>query len=629
MMSDDSNRRLLEEIRNASDIVDIVSLSVPNLRQVGGTFKALCPFHTEKTPSFTVNRQMQVFHCFGCGAGGDVFKFVMLHDKLDFIAAVRKLAERAGIAFKLDRDGGKGSGERAVLYDIHEKAARLYQEILNTRQEARVARDYIARRQIPAEAVKDFLIGYAPDRWDTVQKWAEGRYAPEQLIAAGLLVRKNDAPDKTYDRFRGRLMFAIHDEQGRVVGFSGRVLGADSEGAKYVNSPETAIFKKSRVLYALHKARTAMVEAREALVCEGQIDVIRCHLNGFSNAVAAQGTAFTQDHARVLRRYVDGVVLVFDSDSAGRKAALRTAHIFLQSELAVRVALMPEGEDPDSFLLARGADAFARIVEQARSVIDFQVDQLQEREDFKNSAGLLRATRELLETIQKSPNAILQAQFIRQAAMRMNLPETAFRTEFEKTARRAGRAQEPPPEKPAAAPAQHASLREEALVELLLRHPELAVPARRFLPLDIIADPACRRLAQIAIQAADRETDTMSAISEQDDEQRTLTSLSARLLAGPEKIGGKIGTPSDSFKALILALRRNAIEARRKAIMDERREHPDMSEADQLRLQTEYASLRYDLDKFKTWETAVPLMNLDAPAQAPPRPGDKPAAPGS
>ena len=616
-MSDDSNRQLLEEIRNASDIVDIVSLAVPHLRQVGGTFKALCPFHKEKTPSFTVNRQRQVFHCFGCGAGGDVFKFVMLHDKLDFVSAMRKLAERAGIAFKLDRDGGKGRGERAILYDINEKAARLFQDILNRDPCAKPARDYIAHRQIPAEALKDFAIGYAPDRWDTVRTWAADKYTPEQLVAAGLLVRKDDAPDKLYDRFRGRLMFAIHDEQGRVVGFSGRVLGADSEGAKYVNSPETAIFKKSRILYALHRARTAMVEAREALVCEGQIDVIRCHLNGFANAVASQGTAFTADHARMLRRYADSVVLVFDADSAGRKAALRTAGIFLQAELAVRVAVMPVGEDPDSLLLSQGRDAFAKILEQAQSVIEFQAGLLREREDFKDDAGLLRATRELLETIRQSPNAILQAQFIRQAAERMNLPETAFRHEFEKTARRDGSAQEQAPEKPAAAAQQPGPCREEALVELMLRHPELTVLARRFLPLEMIANPECRRLAQIAIQATDQEIDALTAISEQDDDHRTLTTVSARMLAGPEKIGGKVGTPEDSFKTLILALRRNAIEKRRRAILAERREHPDMPEADQRQLQTEYASLRYDLDKFATWETALPLMEFDAPGAAP------------
>lgn len=616
-MSDDSNRNLLEEIRNASDIVDIISLSVPHLRQMGGTFKALCPFHTEKTPSFTVNRQRQVFHCFGCGAGGDVFKFVMLHDKLDFPSAMRKLAERAGIAFKLDRDGGHGNNERVVLYDIHEKVARLYQEILHKDPDAGVARDYLKRRQIPDDAVKNFSIGYAPDRWDTIRNWAEGQFSIEQLVAAGLLVRKEDAPEKVYDRFRGRLMFAIHDEQGRVAGFSGRVLGSDSEGAKYVNSPETAIFKKSRILYALHRARTSLVEAREALVCEGQIDVIRCHLNGFANAVASQGTAFTEDHARMLRRYVDGVILVFDADNAGRKAALRTAGIFLQSELAVRVAVMPIGEDPDSMLLNQGIDAFSRIVAQAQSIVEFQIDLLREREDFKTDAGLLRATRELLETIRQSPNALLQAQLIRQAAARLNLPETAFQHELQKISRRIEPAQAPILEKKQPDLSQHGSIREEALVELLLRHPELTVLARRFMPPALITNPVCRRLAEIAMQAADMEADALSVISEQDDEQRTLTSMSARMLAGVDKIGGKVGTPEDSMKILILTLRSNAIELRRQAIQAERREHPEMSKADQHQLQNEYASLRYDLDKLKSWDTALPLIELDAPDTAP------------
>ena len=318
----------------------------------------------------------------------------------------------------------------------------------------------------------------------------------------------------------------------------------------------------------------------------------------------------------MLRRYVDSVVLVFDADNAGRKAALRTAGIFLQSELAVRVAVMPAGEDPDSMLLTQGPDAFSRITSQAQSVIEFQIDLLRERDDFKTDAGLLRATRELLDTIRQSPNAILQSQLIRQAATRLNLPETAFRHELQKTSRRHEPAPAPTVENAPAKPSPHGSIREEALVELLLRHPELTVLTRRFLPLDLIGDPTCRRMAQIIMQAADQETDGLSAISEQDDEQRTMTSLSAQMLTGPEKIGGKVGTPEDSIKILILTLRRNAIEARRQAIMTERREHPEMSESDQSRLQNEYSSLRYDLDKLKSWESALPLMELDAPESA-------------
>jgi DNA primase len=419
-------RKVLDDIRFRNDIVDVIG-SYFELKRAGASYKALCPFHKEKTPSFHVNPQRQIFHCFGCGAGGDVFRFVMQHESVDFTTAAKMLAQRAGVVVELEEDGEAGE-DKAVLYRIHEAVTEFYRRCLQTASPAEVARAYLARRKLDAAAAEAFRIGYAPNRWDAMEQWAEKhKHRIEDLERGGLVVR-NTKPGghRFYDRFRHRVMFPVCDEQGRVIAFSGRLLEEDAKEAKYVNSPDSPLFHKNRTLYALDKARKPIVEAREAIVCEGQIDVIRCHLAGFTTAVASQGTAFTEEHARILRRYADSVCLVYDGDQAGQDAAIRTSETFLDAGLAVRVVSLPEGEDPDSFLLKSGPEKFRKAIEASQSAVGFLLSVLSSREDTTTEVGTMRATKAVLRMLGHSPNPNLRSRMVEDAAERLRLPPSVL-----------------------------------------------------------------------------------------------------------------------------------------------------------------------------------------------------------
>jgi len=456
-MSQRVTDRVIEEIRSRIDIVDLIGARV-TLKRASGSYKACCPFHKEKTPSFHVNPARQTYHCFGCGAHGDVFKFLMTQDGLGFMDAVRLLAERAGITLDVETD--YAAEERNALYALHTELAAFYRRCLRQTAEAEPARQYLTSRKLSEETAERFNIGYAPTGGRILQRWGEKHgYKLEALVAAGVLAPPNspDRPDDYYDRFRGRLMFPICDVQGRVVAFSGRILDPKSHPAKYVNSPETLIFQKGRILYALDKARAVIVKnpRREAIVCEGQIDVIRCHAAGFEAAVAAQGTAFTPEHVELLKHYADSVLLVFDGDAAGHKATLRTGALLLGAGLPVRVVDLPPGDDPDSLIRDQGPDAFRALLETATSLTAFQVKLLRSEErDPEAVDAVSRMARTVCETLAACPEerAVLWSHLLQEAAAGLHVPLTAMEQEL-KTARLRLAAHPPPRERSAAAPA--------------------------------------------------------------------------------------------------------------------------------------------------------------------------------
>jgi DNA primase len=420
----------LEQIRAASDIVEVIGAVVP-LKRAGVNFVALCPFHKEKTPSFNVNPAKQVFKCFGCGKGGDVFTFVREYEGVSFVEAVRRLAERARIPleFAAGEAAGAARSLKEQLLDIHEQITRRWQAALANEAAGQVARDYLAKRGVSDEAVKLFRLGYAPDAWDDTLNWARSRgYDPELMEKSGLVIRREGGG--FYDRFRGRLMFPIGDDQGRVIGFSGRVLQGDEKTAKYVNSPETPIFTKGRVMFGLDKAKRPMLEAGRAIICEGQLDLIACHMAGIQNVVAPQGTAFTGEHARTLKRYVDEVVLCFDSDAAGQKAAVRALDDLLASGLAIRVASIPAPHDPDSFIKEHGAEAMKRLLEQAVGFFDFYLERLCAQNDLGSDRGRVAVVRAMAEAVRKTGNAVLMDTWAQKTAQRLGVSPEAVRAEF-------------------------------------------------------------------------------------------------------------------------------------------------------------------------------------------------------
>ncbi len=390
----------LEQIRAASDIVDVIGSYIP-LKRAGANFVALCPFHKEKSPSFNVNPHRQIFHCFGCHKGGDVFTFVKEYESIDFVEAVKRLADRAKIPLETQQGGAREQTRhlKDSLLQIHEQIAQRWQNCLAGEAAAQAGRDYLAKRGVSAEAVKLFRIGCAPDAWDDTVNWAKSKgHELELMEKAGLIIRK-EGTDRYYDRFRGRLMFPICDEQGRVIGFSGRVLTGDEKTAKYVNSPETPIFTKSKVFFGLDKSKRAILDAGCAIVCEGQLDLIACFMAGVQNIIAPQGTAFTAEHSRILKRYADEVVLCFDSDEAGQNAAVRSLDHLLESGLAVRVAVVPPPHDPDSFIKANGGEAFRALIEKAEGFFDYYLSRLCATNDAGTDKGRLTILRSMAEAV--------------------------------------------------------------------------------------------------------------------------------------------------------------------------------------------------------------------------------------
>lgn len=431
----------IEQVTSSSDIVDVIGSYLP-LKQAGAVFKALCPFHQEKTPSFNVNPARQRYHCFGCGADGDVIKFVREYENLDFVGAVRRLADRAGVALVEENASAeeRGAGQlKRRLIALHADAAAWYHRNLMRSPAGQPARDYLKGRGISAEVAAGWQLGYAPDAWDAAVLWGgEQGYSVEELLAGGLV--KTSESQRAYDGFRHRLMFPISNEQGEVVGFSGRVLGSDDQTAKYVNSPETPIFTKGRLLFGLHRAKKAMTNAGYAIVCEGQIDLITAFEAGVQNVVAPQGTAFTDRQAQILKRQVDQVVLCFDSDGAGQKAAEKSFPALLQCNLTVRVATMPPGEDPDSLIRKGGAGAFRERIELAQDFFDFQMERLGKEYDLGTPRGKSQFATRIAESVALLTDGVLREATVEKVSALLGMSPDVFRPLLKKASPRMARA---------------------------------------------------------------------------------------------------------------------------------------------------------------------------------------------
>jgi len=412
----------LEQVRAASDIVDVISAVVP-LKRAGASFTALCPFHREKTPSFHVNPRKQTFHCFGCGKGGDVFAFVRDYESLDFVEAVKRLAERARIPLQFDQDPQYQEKQflKDKLFEINEQITQRWHACLANEAAGERARAYLLERGVSDEAVKLFRLGFAPESWEDTVNWSKSKnYDLAQVEQAGLLSRK-EGSDSVYGRFRGRLMFPICDEQGRVIGFSGRVLPGSDDTRKYVNSPETPLFIKSKVMFGLDKSKRAILDKQFAIVCEGQLDLIACFMAGVQNVVAPQGTAFTSEHARIIKRYASEAVLSFDSDEAGQKAAVRVLDDLLGSGLAIRVVTIPPPHDPDSFIKNFGAGAFEGLIQKAEGFFDYYLNRLCKLNDIRTDKGQHAVLAGMAEAVRKTNDAALFDKYAQRTAARLGV----------------------------------------------------------------------------------------------------------------------------------------------------------------------------------------------------------------
>jgi DNA primase len=427
----------IEQIAAANDIVEIIGSYFP-LKRAGANFKALCPFHQEKTPSFTVSPSRQTFHCFGCGTGGSVFRFVMDYEHTDFPSAVRKLAVRAGITV-VEKSRGRAADDeerqrelRQRLLKLHTEAAQWFHENLIKREMGEPARKYLKQRGITLEIANRWQLGYAPDEWDAFGSWAHSRgYDVRDLIASGLIKNKEDRDEtpgqRVYDRFRGRIIFPISDyKTGEVIAFSGRLLKDEEGTAKYLNSPETPLFRKGSVLFGLEKSKRALIEADCAIVCEGQLDLISLFESGITNVVAPQGTAFTEAQGRILKRFVNEVVLCFDADTAGQKAAERSLDALLQNDLIVRVAEMPAGEDPDSLVRREGKTAFEKRIADGRDFFDYWIERETANVDLNSLSAKMEVARTLAETVSHVHDPVMRGEVISKIGARLAVSASAF-----------------------------------------------------------------------------------------------------------------------------------------------------------------------------------------------------------
>jgi len=420
---------IIEQVRSQSDIVDVVGEHV-KLKRTNKNYLGLCPFHNEKTPSFNVNPERGIYKCFGCGKAGNVITFVEEHMHMGFIDAVRYLAQRSGIEIPEEqRDDPTGELARrdAALRALRD-AAEFYRTVLDSSDGA-PARTFFTKRGFLPAIVDTFKLGAAPAAWDVGMKHLLSRgFTTEHLVDAGLVVTREDG--KTYDRFRGRAMFAISDESGRVVGFSARTLRDEPGTPKYVNSPQSIVFDKSRVLYGLDRAKRSISEHRTAILVEGQADVLSLHQAGITAAVASSGTALTNEQLRLVKRYADTIVLVFDSDEAGQKAITRGIELGLSGGFDVKCVVLPAGTDPDSLVKEQGADVLTQLITNAPSWLEYQTERFRGMGLLDDAVQQAKAVRTMLEWISAVPDQLRHPFLLRDLASRFNLDEGVLGNEL-------------------------------------------------------------------------------------------------------------------------------------------------------------------------------------------------------
>ena len=482
---------VIAEVLRRTDIVELIGGYLP-LKAAGRTHKALCPFHTEKTPSFVVNPERQIFHCFGCGEGGDAIAFLVKHERLSFLEAVRFLAERAGVSLPAVR-GGPGPGEsdgRLPLLEIHRLALQHFRGNLQG-EEGATARAYLADRGLSPELVLRFELGYALPRWDGLLRVLKQQDSPDRILESAGVVVSRQSGSGHYDRFRNRLMIPIWDVSGKVIAFGGRAL--DPKEVKYLNSPETALYRKGAHLYGLNLASRAIRERKTAIVVEGYFDAIMLHAHGFDHAVATLGTALTTDQARLLGRYAQTVVLIFDPDAPGIGAARRNLEHLINVDLNWRVVLLADGLDPDAFLRAHGAAAFTAALEGAQDLVEFFLDRRVSGLDLHDPVERARAVDGLIEVVGLIDSPVRREGYIQRIAQRAGV---ADRTLLEAVAQRRSRIERHGPA-PAAAPASAPTTpptAEEQLILIALNHASLRERIAAALSPEDVRDPVLRRI---------------------------------------------------------------------------------------------------------------------------------------
>lgn len=432
--------QLKEEIRTRNRLEDVIGAYV-TLKRSGKSLTGLCPFHNEKTPSFSVSPTKQFYYCFGCGASGDVFDFVMQYERLDFVEAVKRLAERAGIVLEMDEESVPQRQQRHVrdaLLEINRFAAQYFRYRLMKSRLAAPAREYLSSRGVSAKTQELFSLGYALDSWDDLSSLLAKRGFPQEIALESGLVKAGRT--SAYDVFRDRIIFPIRDVNGRVIGFGGRILASKGDSQpKYINSSETPLFNKRRVLYGIDVARDAIRRQERAVIVEGYMDVIACHQNGFDNVVASLGTSLTKEQAGLLARYAPEVIILYDADTAGQDATLRGLDLLRTEGLRVKVVTLAEGEDPDSFLRKHGSSELAALLESAANLTEYRINAALRGADLSDASLKAEASRRCIAVLAEIADAIERSEYSKYAAFQLGVDEVLLSREVERAVQRGRR----------------------------------------------------------------------------------------------------------------------------------------------------------------------------------------------
>ncbi len=489
--------QVIDEIRQSIDLVELASEYL-KLERRGKNMVGLCPFHTEKTPSFTISPEKQLFHCFGCNASGNVFSFVMDMEKLTFPEAVKILAKRTGVHVPDERNKfDKADNLKENLYKANRFAARYYHHLLVKSNIGKIALDYLLKRGINRETIETFMIGYAPDSWTALVDFARKKGANvNYLVQTGLLTSGKDKG--FYDRFRNRIMFPIMNLSDEVTGFGGRLIeDKGSNGPKYLNSPETMVFGKGRILYGLNLARKSIRSEDKAIIMEGYTDVIAVYQAGIKNVVASLGTALTDEQARLIRTQSENVVTVFDADSAGESATWRGLVILQNSGCLVQVADLPEDSDPDSYIREHGPDSFKLLLEEAEPLVEYRLSKLRKRFNLKTEKGRKGYLEEILSFITMVSDQVEQDYYLKKAAEELGVNESSLRSELDKKNKLKGkrnRAKETPVSDNKSS--DRITLAEKYIIALLLQNKEIVDIGRNLLKQDYFGEERIKRIVE-------------------------------------------------------------------------------------------------------------------------------------
>lgn len=552
--------QIIDQVRERTDIVEVISRYIP-LRKAGRNYKATCPFHHEKTPSFMVSQAKQIYHCFGCGAGGNVFNFLMKYERMEFPEAVRELAKRAGIAIPASSEQDERANSLSErLHRINEVTALFYKENQLSGAGSAASRRYLEKRGINQETIEKFKLGYAPKSWDALFNYLKKKgYDDALLEKSGLVIRSKDG--KLFDRFRDRIIFPISDAKGKIRGFGSRAL--DESLPKYMNSPETPIYNKGSHLYGLNLNWEDIRDKNSAVVVEGYVDLLTPYKHGIKNIVASLGTALTQDQIALIKRYTNNVIILYDADPAGENATIRSLDLLVEQDVKVRVAQLTEGYDPDSFINKFGPGEFRKMLDAARDLFDYKLDLLMGRFDTKTLEGKARVASEMLPLLSKINNAILQSGYLKRLAQILSIEEADLKKELAKVKPDYSYRYEPVKDSPKTV---KSNMAEKILTGLMLDDSLFVHSVKENLGIDDFRDVSIRKIVMTLFEHYDRNMKVppnklMDCFKDQED----VCACISELIATCENLVDK----KKSLDDCIQWIRQTSLKERLKMLCDE------------------------------------------------------------